>query len=692
MAGRRPHLVATVCALAATIAALAFVVVEARAYHLDVPFWDEWLLLPLLKLDAAGQLTWTHLLAPHNEHRPLVSRLILIALARATHWNLWYECVLVIATGVIAVAPFWILLRPAHEPRPLLRAILLTVAGVTFLSMNQWENWLWGWQLKVLLTTAGATWGALALTVRTPWLACVGASLGGIVATLSFGNGFLVWPAMLPVAWWSFRRHPVVLGAWLAVATAVTYLFFTGLGQPLEVNRALGSATPWRVFTSAARIMGGAVTPEALAPWSITAGLVGLGLAAAVIALVVRERHDDRVTRVVMPLLLFGVATAVLIATGRRFGRDEAIPARYLAFVDLSWIAMAIVAVRRLPRLVPVALLLPALAVATGWQARHAYVERHESLLKWRASLYAPIDNPLVDRFFWAPGFVGPWLHDLRAMRLSLYDCETQLSVADWEAAAALIAEHGRPDDIVVTSSDWGAECLRGRLAARRSKVAVASAHETSVGVRELMAGRTSAFLVSGGDVASADARRVVEGSGYPAYRSPVGSMRLFYAPGRIEFVRDRLAPDEVAADLATFAALGDLALAPDERFLLKGWLRRERTPPPGHRVLVTRTGAVYVPVVRDAPVAVELALAAIARQASPSIAVVVNGARAAAVTIDAGAPAIRIPLSGAAWRYGSNIVEIEIGQPTDDLSALPDDAPVAVFARLAFLQPASQR
>ena len=679
--------IAPAAAVLASALALGALIVCTNTYYVDVPFWDEWLLLPLLKLDAQGQLGWVHLFAPHNEHRPVMSRLVLIALARVTHWNMWHECMLNLAFGVVAVIPLWIAVWRDRVASSTARAVLLAVAAVTFLSMNQWENWLWGWQVKVLLTSAGFTWATLAMSSPVPRAATVLAGTAcAVIATFSFGNGFLVWPALLPMVWIRLRRHPWLAVTWLLAAAASIVVFFWGLGQPLELSGALGTATVRRVLESVVRLLGSALAVTAQ-PWlPVLLGTAGL-LAAAALVASIRRKHAraGRLELVGWTLTTLGLSSVALIAVGRQFGDAEIIPTRYMAFVNLFWIGLAIVTVQHRPRLAPAMLLIPLLATGAGLNARDAYVGRHESLMKWRASLYAPVDNPIVDRFFWAPGYVAPWLVDLRALSLSLYDCDTQLSRNDWDAAADIIASHGRTGDVVITSSDWSADCLRGRLVGRRSRVEVVPAHESAQAVSAALAHRTSAFLVSGGDVAAADARRLVESSGYPIYRSPVGSMRLFYFPGRIEYVRDRLTPDEVTADHAAFADLDDLARSTDERFMLKGWLRARTGGAADQRTLVARVGALYVPVLREAPAALEIAISHLAPTASRSLTIIVNGSRAAVVDVRADASTVGIDLSRAAWRYGSNIVELEVGYSSDHLSQLADDAPVAIFSRMAF-------
>lgn len=665
------------------LAALAYVALETNAYYIDVPFWDEWLLLPLLQLNAEGRLGWAHLLAPHNEHRPVVSRLVLLALARLTNWNLWHECMLVVALGIATVAALWAAVWRDDQLTSASRTTLLIVCGVTFLSMNQWENWLWGWQVKVMLTSAGVAWGSVFMAARPGAASVAAAVLCGVVATFSFGNGFLVWPAMAPAALALARRRWLLAILWLVAAAASIAFFLVGNGQPLELNEAMGSANVGRVVESSGRIVGTALAGTAGAGVTTAVGLLALAAAVLMGIRALRRATDDPLSSTALTLVLFGAATAILIAVGRQFGPGETIPARYMAFVNLFWIALAILGVTQAPRLAPVIVIVPVLATISGWQAREAYIGRHQSLMKWRASLYAPIDNPIVDRFFWAPGFVAPWLLDLRGLSYSLYDCTGQLPAADFDAAAEIVASHGRRDDLVITSSDWTAACLRTRLAKRRSGVTVVSVAESAAKATTALGGRSSAFLVSGGDVASADARRIVEGSGYPVYRSPVGSLRLFYFPGRIEYVRDRLTPDEVAADHAALTELGDIAHARDERFLLKGWLRWRPDGPQAQRTMVTRTAAVYVPVLRTPPATLTLDVSLVARELTPTLAVRVNGTPLEAVVIGPGTGPKTIALSNAAWRYGSNIVEFEAGAPGDDISRMVDDAPLVVFGQL---------
>ncbi|HZS38481.1 MAG TPA: hypothetical protein VFF06_16715, partial [Polyangia bacterium] len=66
-------------ALVPAIALAAFV----WRFGVDVPYWDQWELVPLLKGAHDGTLRAADFFALHNEHRLVVPRLIMLGLAMA---------------------------------------------------------------------------------------------------------------------------------------------------------------------------------------------------------------------------------------------------------------------------------------------------------------------------------------------------------------------------------------------------------------------------------------------------------------------------------------------------------------------------------------------------------------------------------------------------------------------------------
>jgi hypothetical protein len=57
---------------------------DIRAFAVNIPFMDDWQFVPLLEKAKNGNLTFRELWAPHDEHRLLLPRIIIIVSMFAT--------------------------------------------------------------------------------------------------------------------------------------------------------------------------------------------------------------------------------------------------------------------------------------------------------------------------------------------------------------------------------------------------------------------------------------------------------------------------------------------------------------------------------------------------------------------------------------------------------------------------------
>ncbi len=667
-------------------AALLYLVLEVRAYYIDIPFWDEWLLLPLLWQQAHGGVSLSALLTPHNEHIPLVPRIALLALAQASGWNLWYECVANIVTGAAILAALVLVVRRRSRPAVERHALYATLAVVTF-SLNQWENWIWGWQLAVFLNAAALAWALVLLTASPNAVRLLLASGCGLVATFSFGNGLLFWPATLPLVWARWRQRPAGLVYWCLVAAAATWVYLSRLDLSVLIGVERRALDAGQMLDVTLRTLGSALTGHLDGSRLVAV----VGAAGLLLAVVTSARHLRRPdwraeTLAWTALLLYGIGTALLVALGRTIPPHEAIPPRYLTFINLFWIAVVVLSDRGRWRQVSMALIVAGAATATALQAREQYVQRKASLLSARSALYGPPDNPLLSRLFWDKQVVVDLLPMLRDLRVSVYDCRRQLSRGDWQAAADTLAVRGRPGDLVVTTTAWAAACLIEHLEGRNPGVTVVSADESQANTLDALKGRSVAFLTSGGDVRSGDARAWVERHGFPLYRSPVGSVRLFFHPDRAAFVSRRLTTGEIARDAATLASTPDLVTRADDHFLLHGW-SHDASDTGGHfRALLDRVGSLYVPVVRQAPQRFRLhGRKAAALEALPggnTLTVSVNDAPIAEVPIPHTEVSLDLDVAAAPWHHGGNVLRVEL-RHTPGVALNRDDFPLLIVRRL---------
>ena len=169
----------------------------------------------------------------------------------------------------------------------------------------------------------------------------------------------------------------------------------------------------------------------------------------------------------------------------------------------------------------------------------------------------------------------------------------------DWRGIAAVLRQHVRPGDIILTAEPWSELSLRYYLG---DIPGVKLAHMKGVGIAEIMAGGSPAsWMVTAGSSSDASVRNWM--CGFPLLlASPLEGFRLHYAPSRRHFLTQRSTLPE---QRAVSAALGDhgftLHLDPSDELLLgDGWANAEGEGRDSFRWAVGRRATVVVP--RAAP------------------------------------------------------------------------------------------
>lgn len=196
------------------VLALLFAIVVALRwialgwFSVETPFFDQWdgELYALYKPAVEHTMSWQVLLAPHNEHRVLPTRLFNLALfalndGQFDNTVVAFGSAVVYAFAVIAIAlP---ILRRLDGAALLLGALLLTLVGVL---PYGWENVVSGFQngfyfLNVLTIAAI---GVLALREPTAGNLVLAVALC-LLCTVTMGSGVLVAPALILVV--ALRRR-----------------------------------------------------------------------------------------------------------------------------------------------------------------------------------------------------------------------------------------------------------------------------------------------------------------------------------------------------------------------------------------------------------------------------------------------------------------------------------------------------
>jgi len=85
---------------------------DIHRFAVNVPFMDDWQFVPLLERARNGTLTFQELWAPHDEHRLLLPRLIIIASMFATHGDYRVQCFITFAVvAIISACLLWLMVR-----------------------------------------------------------------------------------------------------------------------------------------------------------------------------------------------------------------------------------------------------------------------------------------------------------------------------------------------------------------------------------------------------------------------------------------------------------------------------------------------------------------------------------------------------------------------------------------------------
>jgi hypothetical protein len=335
---------------------LAFLIGAVCQYAVAVPFWDQWELVPLLDKTYHGSLTFSDLWAQHNEHRLLFPQIIMLALARLTHWDIRYELALnlLLALGIFAVFIHQVRITARKLGPGGLRWAVPVIALIVF-SLAQYQNWLWGWQMQMFLNLLAVVGGIVLLAHETfQWRRFAFAALLGIVATYSFADGLLFWPlgfCLIFVVTAGTKRVKAALAGWTLISVLTLASYFYHYQKPeghpplsLVFKMPLEYAAFVLKYTGnlCAQNIGGSDTIDGT--FALIFGLAALVAFGWTIGMLLRQRMAD--ARSLLPYLgmsLYSLGSALMTGIGRiGFGSNQALYSRYGTMMVPFWVALVV--------------------------------------------------------------------------------------------------------------------------------------------------------------------------------------------------------------------------------------------------------------------------------------------------------------------------------------------------------------
>ena len=318
-------------------------------YYVDVPFLDQWEFVPLLRKSYEGHFALSDLWAQHNEHRLLFPRLIWLALAHLTHWNGYYE----LATNVLLAGLTFVVislqLRATARAVGARRAIwMIPLLSFVVFSLNQHENWLWGWDIQIFLNVLAVVAGLVLLAnPLCDWRRFAAALALGVVALYSFANGIAYWllglPILLLVRPESRRILRLRIVLWTLAGAAVIYSYVYDF-QPVSYHPSWSfifqHPIGWLKYVGAYLGAPCITSRKELAGVSMWVGLAGFLVLCSTTWLLLRvQRLELRRLTPYLAISLYGIGSAMITGIGRAgFGAHQAMSSRYVTIGDLLWI------------------------------------------------------------------------------------------------------------------------------------------------------------------------------------------------------------------------------------------------------------------------------------------------------------------------------------------------------------------
>jgi hypothetical protein len=199
-------------------------------FAVDLPFMDQWAVVPALMHMESGHLHWGDIYRQHNEALVPVSMALTLLVAKLTRYNVVAEAYVAYACLVGALVVLFAFFRRLQRKLPVPTLAFLPIPAI-FLGWRGHEGILWGAGLNSnlgLMLLLLAIWGAIRATESAQfiWPAIV----LSVLAVFSFGSGLLAWPIGLGILLFPAegRRSPRLMLLWTAAAVASTAVYFNG--------------------------------------------------------------------------------------------------------------------------------------------------------------------------------------------------------------------------------------------------------------------------------------------------------------------------------------------------------------------------------------------------------------------------------------------------------------------------------
>lgn len=319
-----------------------------KLYRVDVPFGDQWEFVPYIEKFLSGKLTFSKLMSQHNEHRLFFPRIIMLFLAVISKWRISYELliILILAIGIFII--FYFQLKETISQTGNTGLIWsLPFISILLFSINQWENWIWGWQIQILLSVFCVIFGIFILCYRDfNWKKFTLAVLLGFVALYSFANGIVYWILGLLIlalssSFKNRKEKLLAISTWFILMILFFGFYLYDYKPPANHPSMFEFLKHIKLFfIYIFEYFGASISSH---EHSFVIGIFSYILFITLIFIILRNKIKFRQLLPYLSISFYSIGTSMLSGIGRCvIGREQVMSTRYRTFSNLFWISIII--------------------------------------------------------------------------------------------------------------------------------------------------------------------------------------------------------------------------------------------------------------------------------------------------------------------------------------------------------------
>lgn len=208
-------------------------------YGINVPYWDDWAIVPLFEKFHSGDLTLSDFFAQHNEHRLFFPRIVILLLGILTQFNSVAGMYTTQLLCFIALLIVFIKLKKQFGFNITTIPIWIFPISILIFSWRQYTNFLWGLQLVYLMPLVCSLLSFFLIDrlnqndrkngARKHFFNFTFAIVFAVIASFSMIMGLLVWLAGIFQLFFlsnkNLKKH-IYLGIWTISGIAAWGIYY----------------------------------------------------------------------------------------------------------------------------------------------------------------------------------------------------------------------------------------------------------------------------------------------------------------------------------------------------------------------------------------------------------------------------------------------------------------------------------